>query len=85
MGTLSYTVTKLHAQNNPAPGTPQAPAKPKYTKNVAIHKSIAALEDAKHDLENETQDYGGHRKLALEQITKAIAELRMALQVADKK
>jgi len=89
VATLSYAVTKLHGQNNPAPAAPQAPgapsAKPKFTKNVAVHKTIAALEEAKHELENETQDYGGHRKLALEQITKAIAELRLGLQFADKK
>jgi len=88
-GTLSFAVTKLHGQNNPASPAAQAPGesspKPKFTKNIAIHKAIAALEDAKHDLEAADHDYGGHRKQALEQIAKTIAELRLALQFADKK
>ncbi len=89
VGTLSFAVTQLKGQNNPAPATPQAPGgsspKPKFTKNIAIHKAIAALEDAKHDLEAADHDYGGHRKQALEQIAKTLTELRLALQFADKK
>jgi hypothetical protein len=43
-----------------------------------------ALEAAKHDLQRADHDFGGHRKQALEDCDKAIAQLKLALQY-DKK
>jgi hypothetical protein len=53
-------------------------------KHPAIHKAIVALFDAKRDLERADHDFGGHRKQAIEDIDKAVAQLKLALQ-HDKK
>ena len=78
------TVTIARAQST----TPNPPAagegNHKGERHPAIHHAIKALQEAKHDLERADHDFGGHRKAALEDCDKAIAQLRLALQY-DKK
>jgi hypothetical protein len=93
IGALSLTLTTVRAQDTtpkPAPGAPATEApKPHQAgqaleKHPAIHKAIVALFDAKRDLERADHDFGGHRKQAIEDIDKAVAQLKLALQ-HDKK
>ncbi|HLH55969.1 MAG TPA: hypothetical protein VKY92_20370 [Verrucomicrobiae bacterium] len=49
-------------------------------RHPAIHKAILALEAARGDLQKANHDFGGHRKEALEECDKAIAQLKLALQ-----
>ncbi len=53
-------------------------------RHPAIHRAIRALEEAKLAMQRADQDFGGHRKAALDECDKAIAQLRAALQY-DKK
>ena len=50
----------------------------------SIHKAIVAIEAAKKDLERANHDFGGHRKLALEDCDKAIAQLKLAAEFDHK-
>jgi hypothetical protein len=93
IGALSLTLTTVRAQDTtpkPAPGAPATEApKPHQAgqaaeKHPAIHKAIVALFDAKRDLERADHDFGGHRKQAIEDIDRAVAQLKLALQ-HDKK
>src|SRR5437870_3428755 len=89
IGALSLTLTTVRAQQNPTPkpatGAPATEApKPHQAgealdKHPAIHKAIVALFDAKRDLEHADHDFGGHRKQAIEDIDKAVAQLKLAL------
>jgi hypothetical protein len=63
-----------HAQSTTSP----------HERHPKIHQAIAALEAAKVDMQRADHDFGGHRKAALEECDKAIAQLRLALQY-DKK
>jgi len=93
IGALSLTLTTVRAQNTtpkPAPGAPATEApKPHQAgeareKHPAIRKAIIALFDAKGDLERADHDFGGHRKQAIEDIDKAVAQLKLALQYEKK-
>jgi hypothetical protein len=87
IGALSAGLTLARAQTTP-PATPPAGAaspQPEGTeKHPAIHRAIRALEQAKLAMERADHDFGGHRKAALEECDKAIAQLKLALQY-DKK
>src|SRR5712692_10015037 len=88
IGALSLTLTTVRAQNTtPKPAT-EAPkphqAGEALDKHPALHKAIVALFDAKRDLEHADHDFGGHRKQAIEDIDKAVAQLKLAMQY-DKK
>ncbi|MGO8925662.1 MAG: hypothetical protein ACLQU3_02020 [Limisphaerales bacterium] len=87
VGALSAGLTLARAQTT-TPGTPPAGAtSPEHKGNErhpAIHRAIRALEEAKLALERAGHDFGGHRKAALEECDKAIAQLKLALQY-DKK
>jgi hypothetical protein len=81
IGALSLTLTTVRAQDT----TPKPhQAGQALEKHPAIHKAIVALFDAKRDLERADHDFGGHRKQAIEDIDKAVAQLKLALQ-HDKK
>ncbi len=81
VGTLSLGLTLAQAQTtSPAPPTGAA----QHERHPAIHRAIRSLEEAKPALERADHDFGGHRKDALEQCDKAIAQLKLALQY-DKK
>ncbi len=88
IGALSLTLTTVRAQDNTPKPAPEAPkphqAGQALEKHPAIHKAIVALFDAKRDLEHADHDFGGHRKQAIEDIDKAVAQLKLALQ-HDKK
>lgn len=64
--------------------TPPTEAHRGNERHPKIHQAIAALEAAKVDLQRADHDFGGHRKAALEECDKAIAQLKLALQF-DKK
>jgi len=64
-GQTSAPATNVHRTNDRHP---------------AIRRAIAALETAKSDMQRADHDFGGHRKEALEECDKAIAQLRLALQ-----
>ena len=81
---LSAALTIAHAQTaapNPPAGSEGAHHRERHP---AIHRAIVALQEARHDLERADHDFGGHRKEALEECDKAIAQLKLALQY-DKK
>jgi hypothetical protein len=86
-GALSAGLTIAGAQTSapttPSGGSPELQRKGNE-RHPAIHHAIRALEEAKHDLERADHDFGGHRKEALEECEKAIAQLKVALQY-DKK
>jgi hypothetical protein len=84
-GALSLGLTLARAQSTPPPPPgAEAPHAKGFERHPAIHRAIVALEAAKHDLEHADHDFGGHRKEALEECEKAIAQLKLALQY-DKK
>jgi hypothetical protein len=86
-GALVAGMTLAHAQSA-GPGAPPAgeegPHHRGNERHPAIHRAIMSLEEAKRDLQRADHDFGGHRKEALEECEKAIAQLRLALQY-DKK
>ncbi len=89
IGALSLTLTTVRAQQTAAPKPATEAPKPHQAgealdKHPALHKAIMALFDAKRDLERADHDFGGHRKQAIEDIDKAVAQLRLAMQF-DKK
>lgn len=83
VGALPAGLTIARAQTPPAASN-EVPKHKRTERHPAIHRAIMALEDAKRDLQHANHDFGGHRKAALEECDKAIAELRLALQY-DKK
>src|SRR5712692_8307800 len=89
IGALSLTLTDVRAQQPAAPKPATEAPKPHQAgealdKHPALHKAIVALFDAKRDLERADHDFGGHRKQAIEDIDKAVAQLKLAMQY-DKK
>ena len=88
VGALSAGLTLARAQQTASPATPpagaEAPQHKGKERHPAIHRAIRALEEAKVALERADHDFGGHRKAALEECDKAIAQLKLALQY-DKK
>jgi hypothetical protein len=84
-GAMSLGLTLACAQSTPPPPPgAEAPHWKGNERHPAIHRAIVALEAAKHDMERADHDFGGHRKEALEECEKAIAQLKLALQY-DKK
>ncbi len=81
VGTLSIGLTLGHAQTT-SPTPPAGAAQ--HERHPAIRRAIRSLEEAKLALERADHDFGGHRKDALEECDKAIAQLKLALQY-DKK
>ena len=49
-----------------------------------IHAAIAALKDAREELKEAKHDFGGHKKEAMEAVTKAIKQLQFADEYAEK-
>ena len=85
VGALCLTLNTLEAQNPPAvPGSPVTGVSKGKEHHPALHRAIAELEAAKKHLEHADHDFGGHRKQALIDCEKAIAQLKLALQF-DKK
>lgn len=83
-GSLLTGVTIGRAQST-SPNTAPAGAEGHHKeRHPAIRRAITSLEEAKRDLQRADHDFGGHRKEALEQCDRAIAQLRLALQY-DKK
>ncbi|HWW02805.1 MAG TPA: hypothetical protein VNZ64_24110 [Candidatus Acidoferrum sp.] len=86
-GVLSAGLTMARAQPTPsAPPTAgeQPPPHKGAERHPAIHRAIVALEEARTYLQQADHDFGGHRKQALADCDKAIAQLRLALKY-DKK
>ena len=87
VGALSAGLIPALAQPT-TPATPPAgtetPPHKAPERHPAIHRAIRALEEAKLALQRADHDFGGHRKDALEECDKAIAQLKLALQF-DKK
>jgi hypothetical protein len=87
VGALSAGLIPALAQPNspsvPPAGT-EAPQHKAPERHPAIHRAIRALEEAKLALQRADHDFGGHRKAALEECDKAVAQLKLALQF-DKK
>ena len=87
VGALSAGLTLARAQTTPPATPPAGAATPQHKGNErhpAIHRAIRALEEAKLALQRADHDFGGHRKAALEECDRAIAQLKLALQY-DKK
>jgi hypothetical protein len=65
-----------------APAAAMAAVKPvvHHEHHPEIHKAMRKLRGAKQDLEKATQEYGGHKAKAMEAISKALEELRAALE-----
>lgn len=79
---LAFAVPAVFAQPPAAPAAPNAPQPPAipHEGHPAIRRAIFALKAAKADMEHANHDFGGHRKAALEECDKAIAQLQEALQ-----
>jgi hypothetical protein len=86
-GVLSVGLTMARAQSTPSTPPPAGNAPEPHKgaeRHPAIHRAIVALEEAKTYLEHADHDFGGHRKQALADCDRAIAQLRLALKY-DKK
>jgi hypothetical protein len=79
---LAFAVPTVFAQPAATPAAPAAPQPPAIpqVRHPAIRHAIVALKAAKADLERADHDFGGHRKAALDECDKAIAQLQEALQ-----
>ncbi len=64
------------------PATP-APAATPGGHCPRVHAAIGALEDAKHDLEDASHKFCGHRVEALRTVREALRELRAAEDCAE--
>jgi hypothetical protein len=53
-------------------------------RHPAIRNAIRALEKAKDDMQHADHDFGGHRAEALAECDRAINQLKLALQFANK-
>lgn len=83
VGALSAGLTLARAQTTPPAAPPAGAAAPQHKANErhpAIHRAIRALEEAKLAMQRADHDFGGHRKAALDECDKAIAQLKVALQ-----
>ncbi len=81
LGVIPLAWNSLQAQTNTAtPGK----ALHAHERHPAIRRAMMALREAKVEMEHADHDFGGHRKEALEQCDKALAQLKLALEF-DKK
>ena len=69
---------------NSAAAQKREEAKERQEQHPEIRRAMAALRNAKNDLEHAAHDFGGHRAKALEHVNQALSELQEALRY-DKK
>ena len=90
VGAITFAVSSLRAQTQPAPVTPPAqqapppnfhPMPPRGRMIGLYRQSVRMLTMAKADLQRSKDDFNGHRQSALDACTKAIQELE-AVQAA---
>ena len=64
----------------PAMPTPRPAAQETPGPHREIRNAISALQQAREHLQNATQDFGGHRTVAIHAIDQALLELRLCQQ-----
>jgi hypothetical protein len=64
----------------PAKPKPQPAAQETPGPHREIRNAISALQQARQHLQNASQDFGGHRTVAIHAIDQAILELRLCQQ-----
>jgi hypothetical protein len=80
------TITRRVAMCSPvfAAMAPLAGETKAAEQHPAIHAAIRALERAKDDMQHAAHDFGGHRADALAECDRAIVQLKLALQYANR-
>lgn len=81
---ITYSVNAQATAITPPPTIPGTQHPIAKYRHPAIHAAIGALERAKAEMQAAAHDFGGHRVDAIAACDTAIAQLKLALQYANR-